>query len=174
MTGINTINKALQAIWNPEVKILMLNSKKNKPQRLKETFYLLEETLYILKHLGYGKDYFPYHSFDFSLITKIQDGFLSCPLLQLETSKPEESNAYFEDTIWDQVHAECSSSYEFYGLVDKTYYIGELARLTKLSSVDYTQAVSKTKTLLYMYPKQSQPYYLHDDPTSCPSGSVIL
>lgn len=155
---INSIDEALQAVWDPKINILLLNVRTYKPQLL-----TLEDLLSI-----YGEDFnyegidfpyhlfdfnlisFPYHLFKFSLITRIPEGFLSNPLLQLNNLKPEESNAEVEDMLWAEINDGCRPNYELYGLVDKTYYIGNGRRFTELSSV-----VSKTKSLLYSETRQS-------------------
>lgn len=146
MTTINSIDEALRAIWNPRINILLLNLENSRPGRLEELLY-------------YGEEDFPYHLFELNLITRIQDRFLSYPLLELNNLKPEESNVLLEKAIWAEINKGYSVHYKLHGAVNNTYYIGEYSGLARLNSINYTLAVSKTKTLLSTQAQQNPQYY---------------
>lgn len=142
MKTIKSINDALHAIWNPKINILLLKTTKrifNDPKR-------------IFDDLRFSRQRSPNHLFNVGVITRIPDGFLSCPLLQLNISRPDIN---FDDMMWNDILHEHLLNYQLYGLIGKAFYSGEKVRFIKFSSVDYTLAVCRTKTLLSVQTKQN-------------------
>lgn len=149
MAIINSIDEALQAVWNPRANILLLDIEKKKIEP-----GIFELNLYEYEY--FVEDPHPTLGYHFSFITKMPDGFLSCPLVQLNIPTP---NAKIEAAAWDYLVEGMGGL--MYGLVDK-YHIGKRClRLTNISSPDYALIVSKTKALLKKTTEQSpQSYYL--------------